>query len=97
MASTDNDMDQYTDEDCYRTFAEFSAPEGQPLLCRHSEWVPPDDCANMTVPQMLVHIYKHRKGHAVAPNGHTCPFLSVEEWTRIADWAKAYMVTPVGV
>lgn len=72
----------------YRTYAEFCAGEGDTLLRKHADWTPPDDCEDMTVPEMLVHIYQHRRGHAVAPNGHTCPFLSVEEWSRIADWAK---------
>lgn len=32
---------------------------------------------------MVKEIYCNRKSLAVAPNGHTCPFVTVEEWTRI--------------
>lgn len=77
----------------YRTLAEFSAGEGDTLLRKHGDWTPPNDCESMSVPEMLLHIYKNRRGHAVAPNGHTCPFLSVEEWSRIADWVREYRAT----
>ncbi len=75
----------------YRTFAEFSAAEGETILRKHDAWKPPNDCESMTVPEMLLHIYRHRPGHAVAPNGHTTPFLSNEEWTRIAKWVQSRM------
>lgn len=85
--TTADDPDELLDGS-YRTFAEFSAGEGDVLLRKHGEWKPPNDCGSMTVPEMLLHIYTNRRGHAVAPNGSTCPFLSVEEWSRIADWVK---------
>ena len=54
---------------------------------RESTWKPDNDCQDMTVKQMISHIYKKRLGLAVAPNGHTTPFLTTEEWTRIYNWS----------
>lgn len=88
-----DDSDKLLGGSC-RTSAEFSAKEGETTLRMHECWSPPDDCEHMNVPEMLLHIYKHRRGHAVAPNGHTCPFLSLEEWDRIADWARSGVSKP---
>jgi hypothetical protein len=84
---TDFDYDELMN-DSYRTYREFSAGPGDVLLRKHPEWSPPNDCEKMTVPEMIAHIFRHRKGHAVAPNGHTTPFLTTEEWVRIANWAR---------
>lgn len=73
----------------YRTMAEYRADVGESLLRKSATWKPADDCADKTVLEMLVHIFKTRQSYAVAPNGHTCPFITVEEWSRIADFAKA--------
>jgi hypothetical protein len=70
-----------------RTLEESMAQPGECLLKRSRTWEPSADTDNMTVPEMLVHIYKNRRSYAVAPNGNTCPFLTVEEWSKIADWA----------
>jgi hypothetical protein len=58
------------------------------------KWKPANDCEDLTVPEMIAHIYKKRPGLAVAPNGHTCPFLSVEEWTRIYEWSCEVTAPP---
>lgn len=71
----------------YRTKFENCADVGESLLRKSATWKPAEDTDGMTAPQMIQHIYKNRLGHAVAPNGHTTPFLTVEEWTRIAEWA----------
>jgi hypothetical protein len=76
-----------------RTFAEFHAQNGEPLLRKDDSWSPANDCGDMTVQQMIARIYSKRQGHAVAPNGHTCPFMTVEEWSRLADWAKTAIPT----
>lgn len=70
-----------------RTFDETHAEPGEPLLRRSAWWSPEDDCRDLSVPDMVRRIY-HRKSMAVAPNGHTCPFLTLEEWCRIYDWFK---------
>jgi hypothetical protein len=49
-------------------------------------WTPQNDCIQMPVPDMIKHVYKNRKSEAVAPNGNTTPFLTIEEWTRIYKW-----------
>ena len=72
----------------FRTIREFRAEVGESLLRKSATWRPAEDTAEMSVPEMILHVYRNRKSEAVAPNGHTCPFLTVEEWSRIADWAR---------
>lgn len=71
-----------------RTVDETMAVPGKVLLRKSAWWVPEDDCRSMPVPEMIRHIYSRRKSSAVAPNGHTCPFLTLEEWSRINDWVS---------
>lgn len=77
----------------FRTLLETLAVPGECILRKSATWAPANDTDGMGPPEMILHIYKTRKSHAVAPNGHTCPFLTVEEWGRIADWAEAFMKT----
>jgi hypothetical protein len=72
----------------FRSIAEYHAGVGESLLRKSANWKPENDCEEMTVPEMLLHIYKNRKSDAVAPNGHTCPFLTLEEWKRIEKLAR---------
>lgn len=61
------------------------------LIEERGSWRPESDCSDLSVPEMLVHIFKNRPSMARAPNNHTCPFLTIEEWDRIAKWAETYL------
>lgn len=76
-----------------RTDEERRAGPGECLLHRHPTWQPENDCTGMTVPQMIMHIYKNRNSLAVAPNGHTCPFITIEEFGRIADFIEKHFAS----
>lgn len=68
----------------YRTMQETMAAPGEPLLCKAENFQQADE-AHLPVPQLVESIW-HRRSHAVAPHGHTTPFVSVEEWAAIRKW-----------
>lgn len=60
---------------------EFSAAAGECLLRRHPTWEPLD-LSYMSAADLVKNIWT-RPGDAVAPNGHTTPFVTHEEWKKI--------------
>lgn len=72
----------------YRNMQEHMAEPGQPLLCKAENFQQPDE-HHLPVP-VLVEKIMQRKSYAVAPHGHTTPFLTVEEWGAINDWVKRH-------
>lgn len=74
-----------------RSISDLWAQPGEQLLRKSATWEPENDTDGMTVPEMVLHIYSNRKSKAVAPNGHTCPFITTEEHTRLAKFMRAYI------
>lgn len=75
--------DDAIDPESGRRPSEFHVPPGEPLLRRYANWRPPEDTSKLSV-GALVEVIWNRPRHAVAPNGDTCPFVTTEEWTKIA-------------
>lgn len=70
----------------YRTMAETMADAGEPLLCKAENFQQPDE-STLPVPVLVEKIW-HRRSYAVAPHGHTTPFVTVEEMSAIRKWVQ---------
>lgn len=68
----------------FRTMEETMAADGEPLLRKSDAFSQPDE-STLPVPLLVENIW-HRMCHAVAPNGLTTPYVTMEEWSAIRKW-----------
>jgi hypothetical protein len=61
--------------------------EGAPLLCYRAGWSHVDE-SHLEAAELLARIWR-RPSYAVAPNGHTCPFVSLWECGKLMDLLPA--------
>lgn len=72
----------------FRTVQETMAGVGEPLLCKAANFQQPDE-SHLPVPVLIENIW-HRRSYAVAPHGHTTPFVTVEEMSAIRKWVQRH-------
>lgn len=69
-----------------RRLSDYHSCSGESILCLRPDWTQ-DDESHLDTPTLIERIWT-RLNHAVAPNGHTCPFVTLEEWINIREWFR---------